>query len=124
MQPVVARFLGAVGARDIDAVLDCFTDDLSYQNVPHEPVRGKDGLRALLGPFLHDCERARWDVVSSATNGELDFVERVDRFWFAGQEYAIECTGIYRIAAGRIAEVRDYVDLGVWRERLAPVRVR
>ena len=32
--------------------------------------------------------------------------------------------GVYRIAGGRIAEVRDYVDLGVWRDRLGTVMSR
>jgi limonene-1,2-epoxide hydrolase len=121
---VVGAFLTDVESRDIEVVLACFADDLSYENVPHGAVRGKDGLRGLLGPFLSRCEGVRWDVVSSATSGDRTFVERVDRFWIDGVEYKIECTGVYRVRSGLIAQVRDYVDLGVWRERLGSVMER
>lgn len=119
MHDAVARFLAAVEERDIDAVLACLTDDVTYRNVPHPPVHGHDGVRALLGPFLARCERARWDVVTAAEGDGHTFAERVDRFWIGGREYSIECTGVYRIVGDRIAEVRDYVDLGVWHQRLA-----
>ncbi len=121
LHPVVAAFIAAVERRDIDGVCDCLTADLRYANVPHAPVVGRDGVRGLLGPFLERCEAARWDVVSAGVAGDTAFAERVDRFWIDGQEYRIECAGVYRIAGDRIAEVRDYVDLGVWRERLGAV---
>lgn len=121
LHPAVAAFVAAVGRRDIDGVCDCLTEDVRYANIPHEPVIGKDGVRALLGPFLAHCQAARWDVVSAAVVGDTAFAERVDRFWIDGREYFIECAGVYRIVDGRIAEVRDYVDLGVWRERLGTV---
>lgn len=121
LHPVVAAFIAAVERRDIDAVCDTMTNDVVYANVPHPPVVGHDGVRGLLGPFLDRCTTARWDVVSAAVAGDLAFAERVDRFWIDGREYRIECAGVYRIADGRIAEVRDYVDLGLWRERLGDV---
>lgn len=124
VHPAVAEFIAAVGRRDIDGVCASLTDDVRYANVPHPPVVGKDGVRDLLGPFLERCQQAQWDVISAAVSGDIAFAERVDRFWIDGNEYRIECTGVYRIADGRIAEVRDYVDLGVWRERLGDVMTR
>lgn len=121
MHEVVIAFLAAVESRDLDKVLACFTDDLSYENVPHGAVYGHAGLRAMLSPFLARCDRTRWDVVSSAEQGDLTFAERVDRFWIDGTEYSIECTGLYRVRGGLIAQVRDYVDLGVWHQRLGHV---
>lgn len=121
LHPAVAAFIAAVERRDIDAVCDALTEDVRYANVPHPPVLGRDGVRELLGPFLRRCTATRWDVVSAAFAGDTAFAERVDRFWIDGREYRIECTGVYRIEDGGIAEVRDYVDLGVWRERLGNV---
>ena len=121
LHPAVAAFIAAVGRLDIDAACDCLTEDVRYANVPHPPVVGRDGVRGLLGPFLERCQAARWDVVSAGVTGDTAFAERVDRFWIDGREYRIECAGVYRIADARIAEVRDYVDLGVWRERLGTV---
>jgi limonene-1,2-epoxide hydrolase len=102
--------------------LGCVTDNVSYENVPHGAVHGKAGLRSMLGPFLVRCERVRWDIITAAVGGDLAFVERVDRFWIDADEYSIECCGIYRVRNGLIASVRDYVDLGLWRERLGSVR--
>lgn len=124
MHEAVRAFLTAVETRDIDRVIACFTDDLSYENVPHGAVHGPAGLRAMLGPFLARCDRARWDVVSSAVHDDVTFAERIDRFWIDRTEYVIECTGVYRVRDGLIAQVRDYVDLGVWRQRLDNVLER
>lgn len=122
MHHAVSRFLAAVEARDIDAVLACLSGHVSYQNVPHAPVHGHDGVRGLLGPFLARCTEVRWQIVAWAQNGELTFAERVDRFRIDGDEYAIECNGVFRVLEDRIVEVRDYLDLSVWHERLGPVR--
>ena len=67
------------------------------------------------------CERISWDIVSAQYAGDTAWLERVDRFWIDGLEYAIECNGVFRVdeRSGLIREVRDYVDLGVWRARLA-----
>ncbi len=121
---VVRRLLDAVEARDIDAVLREVTEDVTWENVPHGPARGRDGLRAMLGPFLAQCERVRWDVVSSARAGDRSFLERVDRFWVRGVEYAIECNGVFRVRDGLVCEVRDYVDVGVWRSRIGDAVTR
>ena len=120
---VVRRFLQAVEGRDCDAVAGCFTPDARYANVPHPPAVGPAEIRAVFARILPRCERVRWDVLTSAYDGDLAWLERVDRFWIGGREYAIECNGVYRVdpLRGQLAEVRDYVDLGVWRERLGGV---
>jgi limonene-1,2-epoxide hydrolase len=65
-------------------------------------------------------------VVSSAYDGDRAWLERVDRFWIDGREYAIECNGVYAVdpASGLLDEVRDYVDLATWRQRLGDVLTR
>lgn len=120
---VVRGFLDAVESRDCDAVAACFTEAARYANVPHPPVVGPAGVRALFARILPRCERVRWDVVSSAYEGRLAWLERVDRFWIAGREYAIECNGVFTVddPGTRLVEVRDYVDLATWRERLGGV---
>jgi len=123
---VVRRFLDAVESRDCDAVAACFTHDARYANVPHPPAVGPAAIRAVFARILPRCDRVQWDVVSSAYEGDTAWLERVDRFWIDGREYAIECNGVYRVDPGsaRLAEVRDYVDLGVWRQRLGDVLER
>ncbi len=122
-EQIVRRFLDAVHSRDPVRVARCFTPDANYANVPHPPASGPAGIQAMFAPILDRAERVRWDVVSEAYGTDRAWLERVDRFWIDGQEYAIECNGVYEVDPGRglITEVRDYVDLGVWRARLGDV---
>jgi limonene-1,2-epoxide hydrolase len=116
----VSRFLAAVHTRDPDAAAACFAPGARYANVPHPPVIGPDGVRRLLAPILARSARVRWDVVSESYQADRAWVERVDRFWIDGREYAVECNAVVEVDpdTGLIREFRDYVDLGVWRERL------
>ncbi|WP_051098285.1 nuclear transport factor 2 family protein [Sporichthya polymorpha] len=119
----VSRFLAAVAARDAAAAGACFAPTATYANMPHPPVVGPAGVAGLLAPILNRSERVRWDLVSASYAADRAWLERVDRFWIDGREYAIECNGVAEIdpAAGLITAFRDYVDLATWRERLGDV---
>ena len=120
---IVHGFLAAVEARDIDAVLTFFAEDGSWQNVPHPVAQGRDAIRAMLTGIVEQSSQVRWDIVSEAYSDRRAWVERVDRFWIDGEEYAVRCNGVLEIDPdqGVITELRDYVDLGEWRARVAGV---
>jgi limonene-1,2-epoxide hydrolase len=114
----LTRFLSAIADRDADAVAECFTSDAVYAfAVPHPPVAGREAIRTMFAGLLDAADQARWDVVTSVTDGERVWIERVDRFWFDGREVPIECVGIVELDGDRIRAVRDYVDLQSWRTR-------
>lgn len=117
----MARFLAAVEARDAEAVGACFSPGARYANVPHPPAVGPEAITAMLAPILARSSSVRWEIVASSYQEGRAFLERVDRFVIDGTEYAVECNGVYEVdgVAGVITEVRDYVDLGPWRARLA-----
>lgn len=119
----VRRFLAAVHARDASAAGRCFAPGASYRNMPHPPVHGPDGVRGLLAPILDRSSHVHWEIVSAACTPERAWLERVDRFRIDGREYAIECNGVVEVdpATRLITALRDYADLGVWRERLSGV---
>ncbi len=118
---IVRSFLDAVEARDTDAVVAHFAPDATWQNVPHPAAQGRDGIHAMLAAILGRSEAVRWDIVSESYAPGRAWLERVDRFWIGGEEYAVQCNGVLEIDedAGLITELRDYVDLGEWRARLA-----
>lgn len=103
------------------ALVACFTEVGSWQNVPHAPWVGRAEIAERLGPILSRSERVQWEVVSASFAGNRAWLERVDRFWIDGVEYAVRCNGVLEVdvATGLISEFRDYVDLGEWRARLA-----
>ncbi len=118
---IVREFLDAVEALDLGRLGACFTAEARYANVPNPPATGPAAIRSMFEPILGRAERVRWDLVGEVYLPDRALLERVDRFWIDGTEYAIECNGVFVVdtAAGRIAEVRDYVDLATWRQRLA-----
>jgi limonene-1,2-epoxide hydrolase len=120
---VIDGFLAAVVSREAKAVGAMFTLDATYRNMPHPPAIGPSGVEAMFSTILGRAEKVQWDVVSRSEDGRLTWLERVDRFWIDGAEYAIECNGVYEVdlEQGLILSVRDYVDLGLWRERLGDV---
>ena len=120
-QTTVRRWLDAVQDRDIDAVLDCFSLNGSWQNVPHPPAVGHDAISAMLAPILERSEQVMWDIVTESYSPDRAWLERVDRFVIDGTEYAVRCNGVLEIDPDRglITALRDYVDLGEWRGRIA-----
>lgn len=118
LPPAVAGFLTAVDNRDADAAGMFLTDDVAYHFiVPHPPVTTRPAVVEALRASITEADRVHWEVVAWSANSNVVFVERIDRFWFGGQQAAIECAGVFELRDGKIATVRDYADLGTWRER-------
>jgi limonene-1,2-epoxide hydrolase len=82
---------------------------------------GRAAVLAMLDSVIARSDRVRWDVVTAAYAGRRAHLERVDRFWIGGVEHAVACHGVVVVdtPTGLVTEVRDYVDLGEWRRRLA-----
>ena len=116
----VRRFLDAVEARDVDAVVASFSPDATYQNVPYEVHAGHDAIRTLFANILHRSSKVQWDILSEAYVPGRAHLERVDRFWIDGTEYSVPCHGVAHVDedAGDITKFLDYLDLGVWREKV------
>ena len=119
-EQVWARLLRAIEARDVPGLVACFAPNGSWQNVPHEPWVGRATIASMLAPILQRSERVQWDVVTASFAEHRAWIERVDRFWIDGVEYAVRCNGVIDLdsESGLIKELRDYVDLGEWRGRL------
>jgi limonene-1,2-epoxide hydrolase len=114
----LVEFLAAVEARDVAALAACFTEDATYAYaVPLPPLVGRDAILAMFGPLLADTESAMFEIVGYSVDGDRVWTERIDRFTFGGREVFIECAGVFELTGGKITAVRDYVDMGTWRER-------
>ncbi|MCR5976338.1 DUF4440 domain-containing protein [Gordonia jinghuaiqii] len=119
----LTEFFDAVNACDFDALANCLSEDVSYQFlVPHPPVVGREAVIEALRASLTDADRVSWELLGHLAAGPLAFVERVDRFWFAGHEAAIDVVGVFELADDTVTAVRDYADLDTWRQRKAAAR--
>ena len=119
-EPVVRALLAAIESRDVRAIEDALSPRATWQNVPHPPAVGRDAVVRLLGDIVAWSDAVRWDVVSASFGPDTAWLERVDRFVIEGVEHAVRCNGVFTVADGVVADVRDYVDLGEWRARVGP----
>jgi limonene-1,2-epoxide hydrolase len=117
----VAALFAAIESRDLRAISGALDPSATWQNVPRAPSCGRPAVVRFLGEIVTWSDEVRWDVVTASFGDETAWVERIDRFVIAGAEHAVRCNGVFRVDDGAVVEVRDYVDLGEWRERVTPV---
>jgi limonene-1,2-epoxide hydrolase len=118
---VVSAFVAEFDAPhpDVDRLVAYFSDDAVYHNIPVEPVRGREGIRAALAGFVTRMESGGWEVRNQVAAGDLVMNERVDRFRLGEKEVALPVAGVFRVVDGKIVEWRDYFDMGTWQKQMA-----
>lgn len=107
---MVAALADAWGRQDIEAAIDCFTDDAVYMEPPDEQLfQGRDELRRYFAP-LQPGTYLRADALwfdEDRQSGAIEFT-----FGVAGKEDADHGVAIVDVADGRIARWREYVRRG------------
>jgi limonene-1,2-epoxide hydrolase len=111
-ESVVRDFCRAVERRDVAALVDFFTDDAVYHNIPLAPLTGREAIASTLTQFIAPASRAEFEIRGLATHGSTVLTERVDRFEIAGKPIAIPVMGAFEITPeGKIRAWRDYFDM-------------
>jgi len=110
-EAIVRNFCTAFARRDIDELLGFFTEDAVYHNIPVEPVRGHAGIRSTFEMFVAPAEKVEFEILHTASAGNVVINERVDRFVIAGKQIALPVAGVFEIRNGKIAAWRDYFDM-------------
>jgi limonene-1,2-epoxide hydrolase len=78
---VVRDFCAAWEGLDKQAILDAFTDDAVYHNMPMAPATGKDQIKALLEMILTQAtDGVKFDIKHIVADGDVVLTERVDTF--------------------------------------------
>ena len=111
---VVRDFCAAWEARDQQRILDAFTDDGVYHNMPMQPAAGKDAIKALLGMILAHASSVRFEIKHIAAAGNVVLTERVDTFRMGERTVTLPVMGAFEVRDGKIAAWRDYFDLATW----------
>jgi limonene-1,2-epoxide hydrolase len=116
---IVKDFIAAWNENDIDKACDMMAEDIFYHNVPMAPITGREASRAML-KGMGEMESVNWELLAIAENGEVVMTERIDGFTFkGGKKIALPLMGIFRIRNGKIAEWKDYFDLGDFQRQMA-----
>ena len=104
---------------DLKPLLDFFTDDAVYHNIPVAPVVGKDGIRATINMFATGVDRIEFRVDNIAGDGDVVMTERVDIFSLSdGRAIELPVMGTFEVSGGRISAWRDYFDLNQFMSQL------
>ena len=101
----IDRFMKAWNSLDLDAVMDHFTEDASYANVPMGPPNvGKAAIRAFIEGFLSDTTEINF-IVHQQVEGS-DGVVMNER-----TRVELPVMGVFEFRDGKISAWRDYFDM-------------
>ena len=116
---LITEFCAAWEKGDYDALLEYFTDDAVYHNIPVDPVVGKDAIRATMQMFTTGVEGIEFEVKQIAVNGNVVLTERVDTFKLPNKTISLPVMGTFEVVDGKIAAWRDYFDLNQYMQQVA-----
>jgi limonene-1,2-epoxide hydrolase len=111
----VRRFCEAFGRRNPDEILEFFTEDAVYHNMPMPPVQGKSGIKVVLDMFLKPSESVEFIILKMAEGDDgAVLTERLDKFALGGKNIELPVMGTFELTDGKIAAWRDYFDMAAW----------
>jgi limonene-1,2-epoxide hydrolase len=115
----VNAFIGAIERKDVEAAVALATPDISYENMPIDPIAGRDGLAATLQMFLGTASEVEWRILSQYEVGNVVINERLDRFKIGDGWLELPVAGFFRVGDAGITLWRDYFDMGSYQSQMA-----
>lgn len=112
---IVREFCAAWEARDRKRILDAFTDDAVYHNIPMAPAVGKKAIDALVSAVLNPgVDEVTFEIRYLVAVGDVVLIERLDTFRIGDRTIKLPVMGTFELRDGKIAAWRDYFDLATW----------
>ena len=112
---LVRHFCNAFSRRDPEEILEFFTEDAVYHNMPMPPVQGKAGIKTVLDMFLKPAESVEFIVLKVAEGDDgAVLTERLDKFSLRGKKVELPVMGVFELEGGKISAWRDYFDMAAW----------
>lgn len=122
---VVTRFIEAIERKDVDAAAALAAEDISYENMPIDPIVGKAGLAGTLRAFLDAASEVDWQILRQVEVGGVVFNERLDRFRIGDGWLELPIAGVFEVNdAGLITLWRDYFDMGSYQRQFAELTAK
>src|SRR4051794_32948779 len=117
---LIRRFCDVWGnGADADVIIDYFTDDAIYHNIPIDPVVGKEAITATFAMFTTGVKSIEFRVLNIVADGNTVLTERVDIFEMENVTIELPVMGTFELRDGKIAKWRDYFDLNQYMRQLA-----
>ena len=116
----VTAFIEAIERKDVDAAVALASPDISYENMPIDPVVGHEALAATLSAFLGPAGEVDWQILSQYEIGSTVINERLDRFQIGDGWLELPIAGVFHLdAEGKITLWRDYFDMASYQRQFA-----
>ncbi len=116
---LIQQFCEAWGkGATVDEIVEYFTDDAVYHNIPVDPVTGKDAIKATISMFTTGVDRVEFRVRHLVVDGDVVLTERVDAFYLPNKTIELPVMGTFELRDGKIAAWRDYFDLNQYMSQL------
>ena len=115
---LVQQFLSDWHTMDVERLLEYFTDDAVYHNIPVDPHVGKDAIRAFFDGWMPNATRLDAEVHHILADGPIVVTERTDEVEFPTATVRIPIAGIFEIEDGKIARWREYFDMAQFTSQL------
>lgn len=112
-------FIAAFNAKDVDTVMNFFSEDAIYHNMPSGPVQGTEAVRNLITSFVNPASSINWETLNIAQTGDTVLTERIDRFVINGKNIELPVMGAFDMKNGKITAWRDYFDMATWQKQMA-----
>ena len=122
---VVDAFIAAWPSMDVDRIMDFFTEDAVYTNIPIDPPNaGKEAIRKTIETFAGMAKQIEFIVHHQTENGSgVVMNERTDRFLLADGRWAeAPVMGVFELEGGKIKAWRDYFDMAQFTGGDGPAR--
>ena len=117
---IIESFTRAWERKDPDEIMDFFSDDAVYVNVPIDPPnRGKDEIRKAIDGFIGMASQIEFVVhhQGEGADGRV-YNERTDRFKIGENWVELPVMGVFELSDGKISGWRDYFDMGTFTKQM------
>ncbi len=118
-EDIVRNFINAWSSLDADKLVDYFTPDGVYHNMPMDPVAGHENLKQFITAFLSGWTATEWETINLLSKGDIVVAERMDRTKVGDKPVNLPCVGVFEMENGKIKVWRDYFDMGTYTKALA-----
>ena len=118
-ESIVSEFCKAWARLNVDQVMDFFTDDAVYHNIPLPPASGKAAIRKAIEGLLKGTTWLEFKILHTASNSNVVMNERVDSFEVNGKRMSLPVMGVFETTPnGKIKGWRDYFDMKMFTDQM------
>ena len=117
---MVERFAEAFNRRDVDGLLDCFTEDATYRDLFYGPHAGRAVLRGMFERMFREGRDYRWqmdaivvDAHRAAAEWTFSYTATAAVPRSEGRRVRFSGMSIFELEGERARAYREYADTGV-----------